>query len=78
MDKIKQEIQWALACAKSAPGSERKDLWLHQAFGALQYHLRLFPEHQAELEKWWNEEVKPDFEIAIYGCSLTYQNARWR
>ena len=73
MIRIREEINWALACAKNAErNNQRTDLWMHRAFDALEYHLALFPEDKTDLTFWWNTHIKPQFETIIYGYSLTF------
>jgi hypothetical protein len=69
MDKLKlyAHINYCLrACAE-----DHKEIWLHQAFGAAQYHLIIHPEDEAEVARRWNERDKPTFERLIYGYSFT-------
>ncbi len=71
MDKMKlyAHIEYCLrACAKAI---DHKEVWLHQAFGAAQYHIIIHPEDEADVVRRWNEYSKPAFERLIYGNSIT-------
>lgn len=71
MDKLKlyAHIEYCLRACASATDS--KDIWLHQAFGAAQYHLTIHPEDEVDVTRHWNERDKPVFERLIYGKSFT-------
>ncbi len=68
MDKLRQHLMWCLQrCAK-----DHKELWLHQAFGAVQFYAMTLDNHDfTELETLWNVEFKPHFERHIWGQSLS-------
>lgn len=71
MDKLKlyAHIEYCLrACARA---TDRKEVWLHQAFGAAQYHIIIHPEDEEEVVRHWNKRDKPSFERLIYGKSIT-------
>jgi hypothetical protein len=42
---------------------------MHQAFGAVQYHITLIPEDYERVEELWNK-YKPQFERKVYGVSF--------
>ena len=67
MEKLIAHIMYCLrACVKA---EHNKEIWLHQAFGAVQYHINLFPGDFELVEAKWNE-LKPHFERHIYGISF--------
>ena len=71
MDKMKlyAHIEYCLqACTRA---TDRKEIWLHQAFGAAQYHIIIHPEDEEEVVRHWNERDKPIFERLVYGISIT-------
>ena len=71
MDKMKlyAHIEYCLrACARA---TAHKEVWLHQAFGAVQYHITIRPEDEAEVVCRWNERDKPIFEKLVYGVPIT-------
>ena len=71
MDKLKlyAHIEYCLeACARA---TDHKEVWLHQAFGAAQYHIIIHPEDEEEVVRRWNDWDKPSFECLIYGNSIT-------
>lgn len=71
MDKMKlyAHIDYCLrACAKA---TEHREIWLNQAFGAVQYHILIHPEDEAAVAHRWNERDKPSFERLIYGNTFT-------
>lgn len=71
MEKLRRHfIYCADNCYKT---TINKEIWLHQAFGALQYHITLFPEDFEVLEKEWNEKWKPFFEREIYGNAFRFR-----
>ena len=55
------------ACAKA---ENNKEIWMHQAFGAVQYHINLFPEQYEAIAEMWNG-LKPHFESHIWGTKLS-------
>lgn len=69
MDKLKQHIEWLLAqCRKDS-----KELWMHQAFGAVQFYAMIIESREAyeELEAMWNNIYKPAFESCIWGQKMS-------
>ena len=69
MDKLKQHIDWLLAqCQKDG-----KELWIHQAFGAVQFYAMIVEDREVynEMEFIWNNVYKPAFERCIWGQKLS-------
>ena len=66
--KLKTHMDYCLSQCER----DHKELWLHQAFGAVQYVCLLCdPKDFEKVCQIWNEQYKPSFEIAIWGSSLT-------
>ena len=63
MENIKQFVnrQYNMAVADPSYCQVRED----QAFGALSYHLSLYPDHYDELVAYWDEMRSKFFEIII-------------
>ena len=55
------------ACTKA---ENNKEIWMHQAVGAVQYHINLFPEEYEAIAEMWNG-LKPHFESHIWGTKLS-------
>lgn len=67
MEELNVFVMRALrACSKT---THNKELWMHQAFGAIQYHVTVFPEDYEEVSAYW-AKMKPLFEREIYGIVL--------
>lgn len=68
MEKLKEHIEWCLRWCQR----DNKELWLHQAFGAVQFYICYVGDkgNFAEIEKMWNE-YKARFEVCLYGQRLS-------
>jgi hypothetical protein len=67
MEKLNE---WIMYCLRACERAENNKLiWMHQAFGAVQYHITLVPEDYERVEKLWNK-YKPQFERKVYGVSF--------
>ena len=57
MEKLNE---WILYCLRACERAENNKLiWMHQAFGAVQYHITLIPEDYEMVEKLWNKYPSP-------------------
>ena len=67
MEKLNE---WILYCLRACERAENNKLiWMHQAFGAVQYHITLVPEDYEKVEELWNK-YRPQFERKVYGVSF--------
>ena len=67
MEKLERFV---MSCLRDcANATSRKEIWMHQAFGAVQYHILLLPEDYEMVEELWNK-YKPQFERKVYGVSF--------
>lgn len=67
MEKLNE---WMLYCLRACERAENNKLiWMHQAFGAVQYHIALIPEDYERVEELWNK-YKPQFERKVYSVSF--------
>ena len=66
MEKLQQFVMSCLRdCAKNP-----KELWIHQAFGAIQYYILENPDDYEAVSQMW-ENIKPHFERNIWGVNLS-------
>ena len=54
------------ACAKA---ENNKEIWIHQAFGAVQFYIIEHPEEYEAVEAMWRS-IKLQFERNIWGINL--------
>ena len=67
MEKLKGFVMSCLHdCANY---TERKEIWIHQAFGAIQFYVLEHPEEYEEVADMWSR-LKPRFEHEIWGVSF--------
>ena len=67
MEKLKNFVISCLRdCAKA---TNNKEIWMHQAFGAVQFYIIENPDDYAEVAQMWGE-MKPQFERKVYGVSF--------
>lgn len=67
MEKLKNFVMSCLRnCARDM---DYKEIWIHQAFGAVQFYIIENPDEYAEVVQMW-EEMKPYFERQIWGVSF--------
>ena len=53
MEKLNE---WILYCLRACERAENNKLiWMHQAFGAVQYHITLIPEDYDKVDELWNK-----------------------
>ena len=65
MEKLRQFVMMCLRdCAKNP-----KELWINQAFGAVQFYIIENPDDYEEVAAMWSE-LKPHFERKIWGVSF--------
>lgn len=62
MGVLEEFLKYCLSQAKRA----NPLVFMHQAFGALQYYLFVWPDEEEEVSALW-DIYKPQFEEAIYG-----------
>ena len=68
MEKLCQFVTGCLRlCAKS---ETNREIWIHQAFGAVQFYIVEHPEECEEVAAMWNK-FKPHFERNIWGINLS-------
>lgn len=68
MEKLHHFVMSCLRlCAKS---DNNKEIWIHQAFGAVQFYINEHPEEYEEVAAMWNN-IKPHFERNIWGINLS-------
>lgn len=68
MEKLHQFVMNCLRlCAKS---ETNREIWIHQAFGAVQFYIAEHPEEYEEAAAMWNK-TKPHFERKIWGINLS-------
>ena len=67
MEKLKSFVMSCLHdCANY---TERKEIWLYQAFGVVQFYILEHPEQYKEVDNMWSE-LKPRFEYEIWGTNF--------
>lgn len=67
MEKLREFVTSCLhECAKA---TNRKEIWMHQAFGAVQFYISEHPEEYEEAADMW-PKLKPHFEHKIWGVSF--------
>ena len=67
MEKLKSFVMSCLHdCANAI---DRKEIWMHQAFGAVQFYIFEHPEEYEKVAVMWSE-LKPHFEHIIWGVSF--------
>lgn len=63
--------QFVMGCLRLCVKKEyNKEIWIHQAFGAIQFYIIEHPEEQEAVAKMW-ESIKPQFERNIWGINLS-------
>ena len=68
MEKLKSFVMSCLRdCTKA---TNNKEIWMHQAFGAVQFYIIENPDDYAEVAQMW-EEMKPHFERQIWHLTFT-------
>ena len=68
MEKLENFV---VSCLRDcANATDRKEIWFHQAFGAVQFYILEHPEEYEEVAKMWSE-LKPPFERKIWGIEFT-------
>lgn len=65
-EKLKQHLNYCLNWCKRT----NQEICMHQAFGAVQFAIFEHPEADGTISKMW-DEFKPQFEMAIWGMSLS-------
>ena len=67
MEKLQQFIMSCLRlCAQK---QNNKEIWIHQAFGAVQFYIIEHPEEYEAVAAMWSS-IKPQFERNIWGINL--------
>lgn len=62
MEKLREFVMSCLRdCAKA---TNHKEIWMHQAFGAVRFYISEHPEEYEEVAGMWSE-LKPYFEQKI-------------
>ena len=68
MEKLQQFV---MSCLRSCAKHElNREIWIHQAFGAIQYYIIENPDDYEEVSQMW-ENIKPHFERNIWGINLS-------
>lgn len=68
MEKLHQFVMGCLRlCSKS---ETNKEIWIHQAFGAVQFYIVEHPEEYEKVAEMW-DKIKPHFERNIWGINLS-------
>ena len=59
-----------MSCLRDgANATSRKEIWMQQAFGAVQFYISEHPEEDEEVAAMWSK-LKPHFEHGIWGVSF--------
>ena len=67
MEKLESFV---VSCLRDcANATDRKEIWLHQAFGAVQFYILEHPEEYEKVALMW-EKIKPFFERKIWGIDF--------
>ena len=67
MEKLREFVMSCLRdCTKA---TSHKEIWMHQAFGAVQFYISEHPEEYDEVADMWSK-LKPHFEHKIWGVSF--------
>ena len=61
---------FVMSCLRLCAKSDNKEIWMHQAFGAVQFYIIEHPEEYEEVAAMWNN-VKTLFERNIWGINLS-------
>ena len=62
--------EFVMSCLRDcANATNRKEIWMHQAFGAVQFYISEHPEEYEEVADMW-PELKPHFERKIRGTNF--------
>ena len=65
-EKLKQQLAYCLNWCRRT----NQEVCMHQAFGAVQFAIFEHPETEDAIKDLW-DEFKPQFEVAIWGLSLS-------
>ena len=68
MEELQRFVMGCLSL--SAKKEHNKEIWIHQAFGAIQFYIIEHPDSYEAVSKFWNS-VKPHFERNIWGINLS-------
>lgn len=69
MENLTNILNYYLRACRNAQDTKTSKTFFDQAFGAVQYHLFVFPYTEKEVESLWNE-YKAQFEYIIYGWEI--------
>lgn len=60
-------LDYQMRMTKATENLTYRKTFYEQAFGAVQYHLFLYPNDQEKIELLWGEVYRPQFEKLVYG-----------
>lgn len=67
MTILEQFVQDRLDRAKCTSDIDFREMLFCQAFGAIEFACLLYPKHEDEIAKWWNDNKRKEFWDIIGG-----------
>ena len=62
--------EFVMTCLRRCAKAEKnKEIWMHQAFGAVQFYIEEHPEEYEAVAKMW-DTLRPHFETHIWGINM--------